>query len=143
MMSTTIYKLHMKSWHVRLILDILFIVLLMPAIAMAKDEPLPNAALENRAQNLFTQVRCMVCQGEVIKESNADLAVAMRALIREQIASGMHDDEIIAYLVERYGMQVVTKPAFNHYTAMLWLLPWAFLLWGLYRIFRQLRITYE
>lgn len=140
MMSTTTYKLHMKNWQVRLVLSIL---LFLSPLAMAADELLLSAALEGRAQDLFAQVRCMVCQGEVIKESNSELAVAMRALIREQIASGMQDEQIIDYLIERYGMQVVTRPIFNYYTAALWLLPWIFLGWGLYRIYRQLRAAHE
>lgn len=142
MMSTMIYKIHMTSWLVRLLLKI-YLILFFPAVIIAAENPLPDATLENRAQALFAQVRCMVCQGEVIKESNAELAVAMRTLIREQLANGWHDEQIIAYLVERYGMQVITKPALNSYTAILWLLPWILLLWGVYFAYQKLRITHD
>ncbi len=130
-----------QSQSVRLFINLLcFFILFVPQAAA--EQPLANAHLEERAQVLFTQVRCMVCQGEVIKESNAALAVAMRSVIRTQIAQGWHDEQIIDYLVERYGMQVTTKPILNKYTAFLWMAPWLLLLWGVYFICRRLKVEH-
>src|SRR5437016_9206565 len=72
--------------------------------------PLPNAVLEARAKALQKELRCLVCQGQSIDESNAPLAADLRRLIRQQIQGGLTDVEIKEFLVARYGAFVLMKP---------------------------------
>src|SRR5438309_1827693 len=72
--------------------------------------PLANPVLEARAKSLQRELRCLVCQGQSIDESNAPLAADLRRLIRQQIAGGESDDQIKDFLVARYGAFVLMKP---------------------------------
>src|SRR5438067_3223294 len=82
--------------------------------------PLSNPVLEARAKALQTQLRCLVCQGQSIDESNAPLAADLRRLIRQQIQSGKSDDDIKNFLVARYGAFVLMKPPVRQDTFFLW-----------------------
>lgn len=107
-------------------------VLLLLATVSAIAAPAPGAlsdpALEARARALQKELRCMVCQGESIDESNAQLAADLRALIRERIAAGDSDAQIKAFLVSRYGDFILMKPPFDSSTYALWLTPFAVLI---------------
>jgi cytochrome c-type biogenesis protein CcmH len=83
---------------------------------------------EERAQALFAEIRCVVCQNESIESSQAEIAADLRTLVREQVAADRSDAEIRAFLVERYGEFVLFRPAFSPGNAALWLTP--FLLAG-------------
>jgi|SRR6185312_4298832 len=85
--------------------------------------PLANPVLEARAKALQTQLRCLVCQGQSIDESNAPLAADLRRLIREQMQSGKSDDDIKSFLVARYGAFVLMKPPVRQDTFFLWFGP--------------------
>lgn len=85
--------------------------------------PLANPVLEARAKALQKELRCLVCQGQSIDESNADLATDLRRLIRQQIQQGMSDDDIKSFLVARYGVFVLMKPPVQQDTAFLWFGP--------------------
>lgn len=91
-------------------------------------EHLSDPALEARAVALQKQFRCLVCQGESLDESNADLAKDLRRLIRAQIAAGASDEEITHYLVSRYGDFILMKPPFAAETYVLWFGPLGVLL---------------
>ncbi len=91
--------------------------------AAAPDRPLPDAAQEARAQDLFEDIRCVVCQHESIADSPAGIAADMRRLVRDEVAAGRSDAEIEAGLVRRYGDYVLFRPPFNAGTLMLWLGP--------------------
>lgn len=86
-------------------------------------ERLSDPKLEARAVALQKQFRCLVCQGESLDESNADLAKDLRRLIRAQIAAGASDDEITYYLVSRYGDFILMKPPLRLETYVLWFGP--------------------
>lgn len=86
-------------------------------------ERLSDPKLEARAVALQKQFRCLVCQGESLDESNADLARDLRRLIRAQIAAGASDDEITHYLVSRYGDFILMKPPLRAETYVLWFGP--------------------
>ncbi len=110
---------------------------LVPAATLAAgvDEstyvaPLTDPAQEARAKGLQKELRCLVCQGQSIDESNAPLATDLRRLIREQIASGMSDDQIKDFLVARYGVFVLMQPPVRSDTYFLWFVPIAVLLIG-------------
>ncbi|MEQ8405684.1 MAG: cytochrome c-type biogenesis protein [Oceanicaulis sp.] len=108
---------------------------LLLAIALAAQTA-PNAgpALpqedEARAQDLMREIRCMVCAGESIMDSNAGMAVDMRRYVREQVAQGRADGEVRQALVERFGHEVLMRPSFDARSAPLWIAPVLFLLFG-------------
>lgn len=96
----------------------------------APDAPLTDPAQEARAQALFEEIRCVVCQHESIADSPAGLAADVRAEVRGRIAAGATDDQIRAGLVERWGDFVLFRPPFDPGTVLLWLGPLALLLAG-------------
>jgi cytochrome c-type biogenesis protein CcmH len=78
---------------------------------------------ENRIRHLEEKLRCLVCQNQSLADSNAELAGDLRKQVRDQVAAGRSDDEIIGYLVQRYGDFVLYEPPFKATTALLWLGP--------------------
>jgi cytochrome c-type biogenesis protein CcmH len=99
-------------------------------VALAAPEKLANPQLESRAVALQKQLRCLVCQGESLDESNAPLAADLRRLIRERIAAGDSDTAVKGYLVARYGDFILMKPPVNPETYLLWFMPLGFLAVG-------------
>ena len=93
-------------------------------------EKLSNPALEARAVALQKQLRCLVCQGESLDESNAPLAADLRAIIREDIAAGESDDAVKRYLVARYGDFILMNPPVERDTILLWFGPAGLILMG-------------
>ena len=80
--------------------------------------------------NLAAELRCVVCEGESIKESRADLAVQMREIIHEKFTNGEEKENIKAYLVERYGEEILLHPPVNDSTFLLWFGPVIMLIIG-------------
>ena len=101
------------------------------------DEILDNKKLETKARNISKNIRCMVCQNQSIDESNAPLAKDLRILIRDKIKNGKKDDEIYKFLTDRYGDFILLKPPFNSTNLILWLLPFVFLILGIYIVFHH------
>src|ERR1700716_3422184 len=93
------------------------------ARAVQPDEIMSDPAMETRARDLSRELRCMVCQNQSIDDSEAPLARDLRLLVRERIAAGDSDAQVIDFLVERYGEFVLLKPRLNPHTLLLWLLP--------------------
>ncbi|MFW6300009.1 MAG: cytochrome c-type biogenesis protein, partial [Oceanicaulis sp.] len=85
---------------------------------------------EARAQDLMREIRCMVCAGESIMDSNAGMAVDMRRYVREQVAQGQSDGEVRQALIERFGHEVLMRPSFDGRSAPLWIAPLVFLAFG-------------
>ena len=104
--------------------------LLISQAALAAPERLSNPALEMRAMALQKQMRCLVCQGESLDESNAPLADDLRRLIRERLAAGASDEAVKKYLVDRYGAFILMKPPVEKDTYLLWLTPLLLILGG-------------
>ncbi|PQA86860.1 cytochrome c-type biogenesis protein [Hyphococcus luteus] len=100
------------------------------AFAAEPDELLDDPALEARAEKIDAHLRCVVCQSQSIAESNAPLAKDLRILVRERIAMGESDEEVMDYIVERYGDYVLLKPPVQGNTLFLWGFPAAALLLG-------------
>jgi cytochrome c-type biogenesis protein CcmH len=94
-----------------------------PAFAVQPDEIMSDPVKEARARELSRELRCMVCQNQSIDDSDALLARDLRLLVRERIASGDTDAQVIDFLVARYGEFVLLKPRVNSHTLLLWLLP--------------------
>ncbi len=93
------------------------------AYAVQPDEIMADPAKESRARDLSRELRCMVCQNQSIDDSEAPLARDLRLLVRERIAAGDSDAQVIDFLVARYGEFVLLKPRLNPHTWLLWLLP--------------------
>lgn len=93
------------------------------ALAVRPDEVLSDPVLEARARTLSEELRCLVCQNQSIDESDADLARDLRLLVRERLKAGDTDDEVMDYIVSRYGEFVLLKPRFDVKNALLWGTP--------------------
>ncbi len=96
---------------------------LSPVRAVLPDEVMSDPAKEARARHLSQELRCMVCQNQSIDDSDAPLARYLRLLVRERIASGDSDAQVIDFLVARYGEFVLLRPRFERQTLLLWLVP--------------------
>ena len=109
---------------------LLLLVLIVPAHAVNPDEVLSDPVLEQRARSLSVNIRCLVCQNQSIDDSDAQLARDLRLLVREKLVEGLSDEQILDFLVERYGEFVLLKPRLNQGTLLLWIAPLALLLTG-------------
>ncbi len=101
------------------------------ALAVQPDEILKDPALEARARNLSRELRCMVCQNQSIDDSEAPLARDLRLLVRERLTKGESDQQVLDFLVARYGEFVLLKPRLEWHTLFLWGLPPAVLIAGI------------
>lgn len=95
--------------------------------AQPSEAPLPDPALEARAQSLMRELRCTVCENEPVSQSTADMAVDARRRIREEIAKGASDSEVRDFFVSRYGQYVSFRPPAEGWTLALWAFPFALL----------------
>ena len=98
-----------------------------------------NVDQEERANNLFKETRCLVCEGQNIYESNSDSAEDMKKLISEMIIDGNSDNEIKFFLVSRYGDWIIMTPPINQSTYFLWFSPIIILLIGILFILRKFK----
>jgi cytochrome c-type biogenesis protein CcmH len=103
------------------------------------DRQLPDPKQEARAQALMEEIRCLVCQGQSIADSDAELAGDMRDLVRRRIAAGEKPAAIRAWLVQRYGSWISYKPTAEPAAWPLWLAPLALLLVGALLIRKRIR----
>jgi len=92
-----------------------------PAHAVEPDEVLQDAALEARARTISGGLRCLVCQNQSIDDSEAPLAKDLRLLVRERLKAGDSNEQIVDFIVARYGEFVLLKPRFETHTLVLWL----------------------
>jgi len=108
----------------RIFLAFLFLILATaPARAVEPAEMLSDPVLEERARELSKGLRCLVCQNQSIDDSNAELARDLRLLVRERIAAGDSNDQVVGYVVSRYGDFVLLSPPFKATTLVLWIGP--------------------
>jgi cytochrome c-type biogenesis protein CcmH len=129
---------------------VLYAVVLLIATPLLADSNLPPAYWSNRqlpdpkeeaqAQALMEQLRCLVCQGQSIADSDAELAGDMRDLVRRRIAAGEKPGAIRAWLIQRYGTWISYKPTAEPAAWPLWLAPLALLLIGAWLIRRRIRV---
>jgi cytochrome c-type biogenesis protein CcmH len=106
---------------------------LMPAAPYANKQ-LPDPRQEAQAKALMETIRCLVCQGQAISDSDAEMAGDMRSLIRTRIQAGESPDQIRDWLVSRYGNWVTYNPPFGWDTALLYAAPLLFVLFGLFLV---------
>ncbi len=117
-----------------------FLALSFPAHAVQPDEILKDPTAESRARKLSTELRCLVCQNESIDDSNAPLAKDLRLLVRERIMAGDSDEQVKAFLVQRYGEFVLLRPPVSLRTLALYGAPFAALALGGLLIWRRARV---
>jgi cytochrome c-type biogenesis protein CcmH len=106
-------------------------VFALPVAAEEAQPTLNDPVAAKREVELAKQLRCLVCQNQTIADSNAGLAVDLRNKLREQMATGKSDAEIIAFMTERYGDFVLYKPPMKATTVLLWVGPFLLLAIGL------------
>jgi cytochrome c-type biogenesis protein CcmH len=100
------------------------------AFAVNPDEVLNDPALELRARQISSELRCLVCQNQSIDISDADLARDLRIIVRERLTTGDTDAQVFDFIVARYGEFVLLKPRFSGANAVLWLAPLGLVLGG-------------
>lgn len=116
---------------IRAILCVLLcVVAYAPALAVNPDEILPDPALEQRARDISANLRCLVCQNQSIDDSDAQLARDLRVLVRERLVAGETNEQIMDYVVGRYGEFVLLRPSLSMKNLVLWGTPVLVLLIG-------------
>lgn len=110
-----------------------------PSMAVNPSEMLDDPALEARARDISTGLRCVVCQNQSIDDSNAELARDLRILVRERLTNGDSDQAVFDYIVSRYGDYVLLSPPVKASTYALWYGPIFFVLFGIFAIFMIFR----
>ncbi|WP_108051033.1 cytochrome c-type biogenesis protein [Bosea sp. 124] len=108
-----------------------------PAVAVQPGEILPDAAMEQRARAISSELRCLVCQNQSIDDSDAPLAKDLRVLVRERLVAGDSDRAVRDFVVARYGDFVLLRPPFDVRTALLWAAPFLILLAALGFMWRR------
>lgn len=99
----------------------------------------PQQTLDQRVQEVASQLKCLVCQGESVADSPATLAQQMRGVIRQQLQSGKSEQEVIRYFQSRYGDRILWSPPWQGFTLLAWLVPIGMLLGGALLLFFVLR----
>jgi cytochrome c-type biogenesis protein CcmH len=121
---------------------LIFAVMLVMMAALAHAKEAPNAAadpaLEKRVMAIAEELRCLVCQNQTIADSDADLAVDLRNQVREKLAQGMPDREVVNFMVQRYGDFVLYRPPVKTTTWLLWFGPFLLLVGAL--VFLALKV---
>jgi len=113
------------------------LLVLMAFLSLPASSEDPN--LEKRVTGLAHELRCLVCQNQTIADSNAPLAVDLRNQIREQLAAGKSESDVIDFMVARYGDFVLYRPPLKASTVLLWAGPFLFLLFGIWFLIRRVR----
>lgn len=106
---------------------------LMPAARWANVQ-LPDPEQERQARALMDTIRCLVCAGQAVSDSNAEMAGDMRSIIRERIQAGQSPEQIRAWLISRYGEGISYQPTFDARTALLFAMPFILLLAGIWLV---------
>ncbi len=109
------------------------------ALAIDSEGPLPTPELQARYDKLTNELRCLVCQNQTVADSNADLAKDLRDRTREMLISGASDDQILAFMTERYGDFVLYRPPVERRTLLLWAAPALLLVVGSLSAFLVIR----
>ena len=121
----------------------LLLLCLFSSFAMAQvqeeERPSDDPVIEARLAKLSKELRCLQCQNQTLADSPAGLAADLRREIREQMKAGKSDQEIIAFLTQRYGDFILYRPRVTYTTYLLWFGPFILLLAGLYVLFRYIK----
>jgi cytochrome c-type biogenesis protein CcmH len=112
------------------------------AFALTPEYKLSNEVDENRAQKLFLEIRCLVCSGQVIENSDSQFAINVRLLVRKKITEGLNDQEIKAHLIKNFGEEILQTPTIES-QPILWILPFFFFIIALFFISRKYHKFYQ
>lgn len=123
----------------RLLTLLIAMLVLSPVAAIDTGKAFDDPVLQARYEKLISEVRCLKCQNQSIKDSNVFLAADLRREIRRLIAEGKTDPEILDFLVTRYGEFALYRPRTTGKTLILWLSPFLLVLFGGFAMFRVLR----
>ena len=114
----------------RFFVALAFLVLTISALAIDTEQAFDDPVLQARYEDLVDEVRCVTCQNQNIKDSNAFIASDLRREIRRMISEGKSNEEITDFLVTRYGDFVLYRPRFEGKTLLLWIAPFLFVLFA-------------
>ena|SRR5437867_3719863 len=117
---------------------IITFLLIIAGVAVVRAQPTDDVQLEQRMQALTQQLRCLVCRNETLADSPADVAEDLRRQIRDQMKAGKSDQEIVAFLTQRYGDFVLYKPPVKSTTYLLWFGPFVLLIGGTFLLYKYL-----
>src|SRR5215211_765296 len=125
----------------RLLALLLLCILSSFAVAQVQEEERPSddPLIEQRLANLSKELRCLQCQNQTLADSPAGLAADLRREIREQMKAGKSDQEVVAFLTQRYGDFILYRPRVTFTTYLLWFGPFVLLLAGLYVLLHYLK----
>lgn len=124
---------------IRCVAGLLAFLLFSSAVAIDSDVAFDDPELQARYEKLISEVRCLKCQNQSIKDSNVFLASDLRREIRRLIAEGKTDPEIVDFLVTRYGEFALYRPRFSGKTLVLWVAPFMLVLFGGFAMYRVVR----
>ena len=117
----------------RIILYIIFLLLAFSKSSFSNDQKLENKINKN--------LRCLICQGQSIYDSNSEFALSVKTLISQKLSEGNSEDDIYSFLRSKYGDWIVYEPEINKYTLLLWLLPMFLFIFGGLLIVKKLFIN--
>jgi len=115
------------------------LLLAAPVLAIDSEGPLPTPELQARYERLTNELRCLVCQNQTVADSNADLAKDLRDRTRAMLVAGATDEQIIAFMTDRYGDFVLYRPPVTPRTWLLWAAPALLLIVGSFSAFLVIR----
>lgn len=119
---------------------IILVLLCLGTVVLGKEaQPNEDPRIEQRMKALTEQLRCPVCQNETLADSRSELAEDLRKQMREQMNAGKSDQEIIAFLTQRYGDYILYNPQIKPKTYLLWFLPFILLIGGILVLYRYLK----
>ncbi len=133
-------KMSMKSKKLSIIKILLYFLLV---FISSKGIATPSTIYEEQTINITKNLRCLICQGQTIHESNSDFAESMKKYIQGELKNGKTNDEIFKSLVEKYGQWIVYDPGISKNTLLLWTLPLLLFLIGGAIITRKILKKYE
>ena len=123
----------------RILVALAMICLSTAVLAIDEGQAFDDPELQARYDTLIEEIRCLKCQNQSIKDSNAFLAGDLRQEVQRMIGEGMSDEEIADFLVDRYGEFALYRPRMSGKTLVLWLAPFALLVFGAFAMFRVIR----
>ena len=129
----------MRTALARIVLALALAGAVIPATAQPAQPLQADAALEARVARLAAELRCLVCQNQSLADSNAELAVQLKGQVREQLGAGRSEDQVLAFMTERYGDFVLYRPPVRASTALLWAGPGLLMLAGGWALWFGLR----
>ena len=133
-MTITKLFLELRSEVLQQIFKFLFQIFFI--LSLYTDQVIANEANEMKLSNIYKSIRCLVCQGQSIEDSNSDFAVNLRMLIKDKIEGGLDEKDVYKFLKKKYGDWILFKPSFELKNIFLWLFPYAaFILAGFYLFF--------